>query len=686
MNNRLFRIVTAALLVSGAMLLVSLQFSLGNAVWYLTGYAAGSIMISSVRLFVTRRGFRIGLSMIEIIAHLTVGTLIIFSLNITPASAYLAWFRLVDDGEAAGVLATLFALKATFFATLAATAVLRRSAVASILSGVGLVALVFYAVLQQPAIMYLAVGSGMIAALGVGLRIPRRRALVRVGPLLLIMMIAAGGSLIFGLSRPGRFSPLVDLVPTTFVTSTVVSLVPDFPFLYHMPGYGHNLGERDIGSRPSLTERPVFAVTGTAGETVYLRTAAFDYFTGNGWARRIDRSDDLSGRIPFSSESPDQYERPLRVEVLIDFFSSAPHTLDTEAINLYRGDFPPVTSQTLDAGVLFEVPVVRGTVFYLDRSPPAGMTTIQDGPVQQPTNLSRYLKLPEEIPESVSALADAVGTGDALSTAENIEAYLASNYYYSLNPANPSRNTGNPVWEFLTGDGTGYCVHFATAFALLARMNDIPARYVTGFLVNFPADADTVEVPGFSSHAWVEIWIPDSGWVTREATPPMLPEFFDDPAYYELYNPFSNSFTARQLELIMGDRVPAQSTVAAPRTRVSIDVGRFVPSFVGVVAAAATLWFFLASSRAPTGRRRRLILALRRLVRKGLRIGSEDPASVGWNRWAESVLQSSGIDVSEASGVAHEAFFGGREIDTESIRRVRDLTRRLSGRESRRSA
>jgi transglutaminase-like putative cysteine protease len=70
--------------------------------------------------------------------------------------------------------------------------------------------------------------------------------------------------------------------------------------------------------------------------------------------------------------------------------------------------------------------------------------------------------------------------------------------------------------------GRGYCVHYATTAALLFRAYGIPARYVTGFLVD-PGDADSqngmISVLGKNAHAWVEIYIDGYGWYPIEATP-----------------------------------------------------------------------------------------------------------------------------------------------------------------------
>lgn len=89
----------------------------------------------------------------------------------------------------------------------------------------------------------------------------------------------------------------------------------------------------------------------------------------------------------------------------------------------------------------------------------------------------------------------------------------------------------DPAEYFLFESGKGYCQHFATAAVILYRMYGIPARYATGYSVK-PSDFTLengeyhAEVTDESAHAWVEICMPDYGWVPVETTPggPEIPE------------------------------------------------------------------------------------------------------------------------------------------------------------------
>lgn len=70
--------------------------------------------------------------------------------------------------------------------------------------------------------------------------------------------------------------------------------------------------------------------------------------------------------------------------------------------------------------------------------------------------------------------------------------------------------------------GAGVCQDFAHLLLGIARERGLPARYVSGYLVPDSAaspDAKLQEVVGGSaSHAWAEVYLPDSGWVGLDPT------------------------------------------------------------------------------------------------------------------------------------------------------------------------
>ena len=73
--------------------------------------------------------------------------------------------------------------------------------------------------------------------------------------------------------------------------------------------------------------------------------------------------------------------------------------------------------------------------------------------------------------------------------------------------------------------GEGVCQDHAHALIALAHLSEMPARYVTGYLLT--ADDGT---PGEASHAWAEVYIGGLGWVGFDPANACCP----DPRYIRL--------------------------------------------------------------------------------------------------------------------------------------------------------
>lgn len=107
-----------------------------------------------------------------------------------------------------------------------------------------------------------------------------------------------------------------------------------------------------------------------------------------------------------------------------------------------------------------------------------------------------------------------------------IKKALSDNAEYTLEPGRTPSGKDFASY-FLLENHKGYCVHFATAGVILARMYGIPARYVEGYVVlkddfntdNIKDGNYNIEVKDDQAHAWAEIYIDSYGWVPYEFTP-----------------------------------------------------------------------------------------------------------------------------------------------------------------------
>jgi len=62
----------------------------------------------------------------------------------------------------------------------------------------------------------------------------------------------------------------------------------------------------------------------------------------------------------------------------------------------------------------------------------------------------------------------------------------------------------------------GVCQDFSHIMLALVRQIGIPARYVSGYLYTLKDEGDRSDVD--ASHAWIEAWLPDLGWVGFDPT------------------------------------------------------------------------------------------------------------------------------------------------------------------------
>lgn len=74
-----------------------------------------------------------------------------------------------------------------------------------------------------------------------------------------------------------------------------------------------------------------------------------------------------------------------------------------------------------------------------------------------------------------------------------------------------------PVPTVLTAR-TGVCQDFAHVAIACLRAFGIPARYVSGYLLNEPRTGAPKLVGADASHAWFSVWCPEFGWVDFDPT------------------------------------------------------------------------------------------------------------------------------------------------------------------------
>jgi hypothetical protein len=100
-----------------------------------------------------------------------------------------------------------------------------------------------------------------------------------------------------------------------------------------------------------------------------------------------------------------------------------------------------------------------------------------------------------------------------------LQFFRTQGFSYSLTPGEYDN-----LEEFLFRRRVGFCEHYAASFATLMRLAGIPARVVVGYLGGEYNDlGHFFLVRQADTHAWCEVWLPESGWTRVDPTSAVAP-------------------------------------------------------------------------------------------------------------------------------------------------------------------
>lgn len=138
--------------------------------------------------------------------------------------------------------------------------------------------------------------------------------------------------------------------------------------------------------------------------------------------------------------------------------------------------------------------------------------------------LARSLRLPADSNPRAAAFAAELRSRhreDRELVSAVLNLFRNENFVYTLTPPLLGQH---PVDEFLFDTRRGFCEHYASAFTVLMRAAGIPARVVTGY-----QGGEVNPVGGYilvrqaDAHAWVEVWLENTGWVRVDPTAAVSP-------------------------------------------------------------------------------------------------------------------------------------------------------------------
>ncbi len=268
---------------------------------------------------------------------------------------------------------------------------------------------------------------------------------------------------------------------------------------------GENL---DLRRRGALSTDPVAQVP--ADSPTLWRAASYGGYDGTGWTRTTGTLTDVQGAT-YRLAKPSAQARSDRVTLrtATDGTVWSPGPIDEVGLGNAR--------RLLDDGF--------GGLQLLGLS--GGYTVTSEPPV---TDLDRlrstsgadalgWRDLPDSLPNRVISLAQQLtaGTTNRWDAAEAIATWLRANGTYRLDSPVPAPGE-DAVDRFLFVDRTGFCEQYASAEAVLLRAVGIPARLATGLAYGVPAASGQRLYRVADLHAWVELWVQGTGWVTSDPT------------------------------------------------------------------------------------------------------------------------------------------------------------------------
>lgn len=245
------------------------------------------------------------------------------------------------------------------------------------------------------------------------------------------------------------------------------------------------------------------------------RMAIYDTYTGTGWqeAKYEERAAPVGGEIyQTGRRALVQRFNLFRVSDGRLFSAAEPVQAISDGIqinSLLDGSGQIVTGFTRQYELISMVPNVTEDLLRL-----------VDEPVPDEIQ-EMYLQLPDSVPLRVYTLAGRL-IADEPSYYEKVirvQDYVRQVAAYDLEAPLPG-DERDVVDYFLFDAPSGFCTYYASAMAVLLRMQEIPARVVTGYAPGvFVVEQGNFEVTGDLAHAWVEVYFPGYGWIPFEPTP-----------------------------------------------------------------------------------------------------------------------------------------------------------------------
>ena len=296
---------------------------------------------------------------------------------------------------------------------------------------------------------------------------------------------------------------------------------------------------------------PVMEVTTETSGTLYLRGQDYDRYDGLGWTATENRQESFPSAAGQGEEIHIQTKHRKAFQFL---------------------PYHPALGATLSGGCADNPESQQEYTLLRHQLPEDWRQTVFRNDIASTAEWQQYLALPETTRQEAVQYLTGLYREDISNTekADIIAALVTDSARYDLDPGKmPPEEKDFALW-FLEKAEAGYCVHFATAATVLLRSADIPARYVTGYLLEAKA-GQTVTVTEENAHAWAEYYEPNLGvWLPLEATPATdapaaaAPSRPAQPAPTEVPEPLPEPTEAVSEETLPQEAAPSEPETTPP--------------------------------------------------------------------------------------------------------------------------
>ena len=279
------------------------------------------------------------------------------------------------------------------------------------------------------------------------------------------------------------------------------------------PGVSWGMGDGALSLNSSASaqdrEKLILRVRAETDGYMYLRCFSYGDYTGTGWRRAEEPENGISS-LDFTALAIAGREDSTLHSLDIRFASG----VDVAAVPYY-------SVQSADSDIYVPAEGRNYSVSYYSFDGSWDSLSLPEEYAQDELSYrsyatTEYTALPEGTKANVLQLIQQAGLrADSPDIIAEVASYVRSCASYDLD-TQPYPTEDYAVY-FLQNAETGYCVHYATAAAVIYRALGIPARVTDGFLFRAQA-GEVVDVLQANEHAWVEVYLDGLGWIPVEVT------------------------------------------------------------------------------------------------------------------------------------------------------------------------